>query len=228
MHPPDADSDVCVRLVLAVSLDGRIAPPEGGAAQLGGPGDRQVLEQALAWADATLIGAGTLRAHQCTCLIREQALLDQRRRQGRSLQPEAVVVSRSGGFQPDWRFFSQPLKRWLLSPHPVARAGFDGWIEQGETWSASLQTMVRRNLKRIVLLGGARLAASLLAADQVDVLQLTLTPRLLGGGHGWMPLTAGGDRLPTELASADAWSLEEATPLVGDEVLVTYRRRRSA
>ena len=228
MHPPDADPDVCVRLVLAVSLDGRIAPPDGGAAQLGGPGDRQVLEQALAWADATLIGAGTLRAHQCTCLIREQALLDQRRRQGRSLQPEAVVVSRSGGFQPDWRFFSQPLKRWLLSPHPVARAGFDGWIEQGETWSASLQTMVRRNLKRIVLLGGARLAASLLAADQVDVLQLTLTPRLLGGGHGWMPLMAGGDGLPAELASADAWSLEEATPLVGDEVLVTYRRRRSA
>ena len=43
--------------MLAVSLDGRLAPPSGGAAQLGGSGDRQVLEQALAWSDAVLIGA---------------------------------------------------------------------------------------------------------------------------------------------------------------------------
>ena len=52
-----------MRLVLAVSLDGRLAPPSGGAAQLGGSGDRRVLEEALAWSDAALLGAGTLRAH---------------------------------------------------------------------------------------------------------------------------------------------------------------------
>ncbi|MGA0022394.1 MAG: riboflavin biosynthesis protein RibD, partial [Vulcanococcus sp.] len=45
-----------LRLVLAVSLDGRLAPPAGGAAQIGGRGDREALEQALAWADACLIG----------------------------------------------------------------------------------------------------------------------------------------------------------------------------
>ncbi|MCH1545666.1 MAG: dihydrofolate reductase family protein, partial [Synechococcus sp. MOX_bin32] len=44
-------------------MDGRLAPPEGGAAQLGGEGDRRALEQALAWGDACLIGARTLRAH---------------------------------------------------------------------------------------------------------------------------------------------------------------------
>ena len=65
-----------VRLVLAISLDGRLAPPEGGAAQLGGKGDRAVLEQALAWADACLVGAGTLRARHCTCLIRVPELLE--------------------------------------------------------------------------------------------------------------------------------------------------------
>ena len=77
-----------VRLVLAISLDGRLAPAQGGAAQLGGEGDRQALEQALVWADACLIGAGTLRAHQCTCLIRNPQLLEQRRREGdRSSRP---------------------------------------------------------------------------------------------------------------------------------------------
>ncbi|MFO0103658.1 MAG: riboflavin biosynthesis protein RibD, partial [Cyanobium sp.] len=37
-HPPGTP---WLRLVLAVSLDGRLAPPEGGAAQLGGKGDRR-------------------------------------------------------------------------------------------------------------------------------------------------------------------------------------------
>ena len=44
------------RLVLAISLDGRLAPAEGGAAQLGGQGDRRVLDASLAWADACLMG----------------------------------------------------------------------------------------------------------------------------------------------------------------------------
>ena len=87
-----------VRLVLAISLDGRLAPPPGGAAQLGGEGDRRALEHALAWGDACLIGAGTLRAHQCTCLIRSPQLLEQRRSEGRAEQPVAVVVSRSPDF----------------------------------------------------------------------------------------------------------------------------------
>ena len=84
-----------VRLVLAISLDGRLAPAEGGAAQLGGEGDRVALDQALAWADACLIGAGTLRAHQCTCLIRNRTLVNQRLAAGRPAHPAAVIVSLS-------------------------------------------------------------------------------------------------------------------------------------
>ena len=116
-----------VRLVLAISLDGRLAPPAGGAAQLGGEGDRRALEHALAWGDACLIGAGTLRAHQCTCLIRSPQLLEQRRSEGRTEQPAAVVVSRSPTSSSAWRFFNQPLQRWLLAPEPVDQ-GFDRWF----------------------------------------------------------------------------------------------------
>ena len=64
-----------VRLVLAISLDGRLAPQQGGAAQLGGAGDRRALEEALAWGDAVMIGAGTLGAHRSSCLIRDTDLL---------------------------------------------------------------------------------------------------------------------------------------------------------
>ena len=58
-----------VRLALALSIDGRLAPSNGGKASLGGIGDRKALEEALAWSDASLMGSGTLRAHKNICLI---------------------------------------------------------------------------------------------------------------------------------------------------------------
>ena len=96
--------------MLAVSLDGRLAPPSGGAAQLGGSADRRLLEEALAWSDAALIGAGTLRAHHSSCVIRDCDLLNQRQVQGRSPQPAALVVSREAGFPLEWPFFQQPFE----------------------------------------------------------------------------------------------------------------------
>ena len=212
-----------VRLVLAISLDGRLAPPEGGAAQLGGEGDRHALEQALAWGDACLIGAGTLRAHQCTCLIRSPQLLEQRRSEGRTEQPVAVVVSRSPDFSSTWRFFDQPLQRWLLAPEPVDQ-GFDRWFPLAPTWSERLQALGAAGIQRLVLLGGAQLSADLLQADCVDALQLTLVPQLLGGRFSWLPCTNA--PLPAALAQPGSWQSEGAEDLGDGEWLVRYRRIR--
>lgn len=208
-----------LRLVLAVSLDGRLAPPDGGAAQLGGSGDRRVLEEALAWADGCLIGGRTLRLHGCTCLIRDPDLLAQRQRQGRSLQPTAVVVSRSGSFEPHLRFFGQPLRRLLLLPPPLpasAPAGFAA-VQPLTSWPAALAALAADGLGRLVLLGGAELAGELLALQLVDQLQLTLCPQLLGGAHSWVPA---GVKPPSQ-----GWHLLEHRPLGADEVLLRYGRR---
>lgn len=213
-----------VRLVLAISLDGRLAPPKGGAAQLGGEGDRRALEQSLAWADACLIGAGTLRAHQCTCLIRNPELLKLRRQEGRPEQPAAVVVSRSPDFPLDWLFFRQPLQRWLLSDGSD-RPGFEAHVQPRPTWCLTLQRLAEQGFTRLVLLGGAGLTASMLEEDCIDELQFTLTPRLLGGAHCWLPVSQSFNPLPPALPSSQGWTLEEAMPLEGDELLVRYRRR---
>lgn len=211
-----------IRLVLAVSLDGRLAPPAGGAAQLGGAGDRRVLEEALAWADAVLIGARTLRLHGSTCLIHRPELLEQRRRAGRSLQPMAVVVSRSGQLEPDLPFFRQPLRRGLLRPDaPGGAAPRPPGFEQCwplETWPQALVALGATGLDRLVLLGGAELAGALLALDLVEQLQLTLCPLLLGGPHSWLPE---GVALP-----AGGWELQEQRPLGEGELLLRYGRRR--
>tara|TARA_B100000073_G_C23606255_1_gene522556 strand:+ start:181 stop:819 length:639 start_codon:yes stop_codon:yes gene_type:complete len=210
-------------LVLAVSLDGRLAPPEGGAAQLGGPGDRRVLEESLAWADACLIGAGTLRAHQCTCLIRDAHLMAQRRGEGRPAQPIAVVVSKNSSFPADWRFFQQPLQRWLLAP-AAAEQGFHCWLPLGDCWRERMACLAASGVQRLVLLGGAQLTADLLQADAVDEMQLTLVPQLLGGEKSWVPSGCGS--LPEDLACHRAWLLQEIRPLGGNELMLRYQRQR--
>ena len=213
-----------VRLVLAVSLDGRLAPPSGGAAQLGGAGDRQVLEQALAWSDAVLIGAGTLRAHRCTCLIHEQQLLAQRKQAGKPLQPAAFVVSRHPDFCQDWPFFQQALERHLLTPDRMSAEGFSATHRLQPSWESTLVELATLGFHRLVLLGGAGLCGSLLEADQVDELQLTLSPCLLGGRFSWIPID--GFNMPLALSQPDAWTLLSADRLSGNELVVRYGRSR--
>jgi len=213
-----------LRLVLAVSLDGRLAPAAGGAAQLGGAGDRRALEEALAWADGALIGAETLRRHGSTCLIHARDLLAARQGRGLPPQPPALVVSRSGRFPAEMAFWQQPLPRWLLAPAAAAAAdtaGFDRHLPL-QPWPQLLAALAAEGLERLVLLGGAALAGSLLTVGLVDELQLTLCPLLLGGPHSWLPAAA---LLPGPLTAAGGWQLLEQRPLGGDELLLRYRRR---
>jgi 5-amino-6-(5-phosphoribosylamino)uracil reductase len=212
--------------VLAVSLDGRLAPAGGGAAQLGGRGDRRALEEALAWADATLVGAETLRRHRSHCLIHHGDLLSRRRAERRPPQPIAIVVSRCAALPADLPFFRQPLQRWWLGPAAARSdrsvplpAGFERHLPL-EGWSVLRNLLPTCGIERLTVLGGARLAASLLAEDGIDELQLTLCPRLLGGGHCWLP--AGTAGLP-----ASGWELLEQRPLGEGEVLLRYRRAAS-
>ena len=203
--------------MLAVSLDGRLAPPQGGAAQIGGRGDRRVLEEALAWADAALLGAETLRRHGTTCLIHAPDLLVARAAAGRAPQPLALVASRSGVIPPHLPFFQQPLERWLLAPADVAgeaeALGFTRGVPLAD-WPDALQRLADLGLERLVVLGGAALAGSLLAEGLLDELQLTLCPRLLGGPHTWLPAGA--------VLDSSVWELREQRPLEGGEMLLRY------
>ena len=214
-----------LRLVLAISLDGRLAPAGGGAAQIGGRGDRQVLEEALAWADAVLLGAETLRLHGSTCLIHRPELLEHRRAAGRPPQPLAIVVSRSGAIPAELPFFRQPLRRGLLlldTPVPPQSDQVPSGFEHRwacASWSEALAALQAVGVERLGVLGGASLAASLLAENLLDELQLTLCPRLLGGPHSWLPASAGVD-----LASQCGWHVLEQRTLEGEELLLHYRR----
>jgi 5-amino-6-(5-phosphoribosylamino)uracil reductase len=213
-----------LRLVLAISLDGRLAPVAGGAAQIGGPGDRRVLEEGLAWADGCLIGAETLRRHGTTCLIHAEDLLEQRRQEGQPPQPLAIAVSRRAAFPADLPFFAQPLERWLLTQGGCSgpAAGFQRVLPLA-SWSEALAGLAQAGVVRLLVLGGAQLVASLLAEGWMDELQLTLCPRLLGGPHQWLPAAA-----LVAPPLGHGWQLVEQRRLEGEELMLRYRLDRSA
>ncbi|KKZ11218.1 MAG: hypothetical protein TE42_08430 [Candidatus Synechococcus spongiarum SP3] len=209
-----------MRLVLAVSLDGRLAPPQGGAAHLGGPADRRVLEECLAWADACLVGAGTLRVHGSTCLIHGEDLLQQRRRQQRSCQPHLIVVSRQARLDGALPVFQQPLERWWLAPGQARVDRAPPWsrgVVPLPRWQALPKAMVQKGWRRLVVLGGAQLATTLAAHHLLHELHLTLCPQLLGGGRLWLQ-----DGVSI---SPNLWRPVESRPLGGGEWLCRWRRQ---
>ncbi len=222
-----------ISLVLAISLDGRLAAPNNTKAHLGGLGDRRALEEALAWSDGAIFGCETLRTHQSTCLIHSQHLIDQRVKEGRTQQPIAIVASNSSKYDLDFPFFQQPVERWLIrsSATPINKsqgvkipAGFHRQIFFQDCWAATLSKICEVGLSRITLLGGSKLAFSFLQEDLVDELQLTFVPKLLGGVHTWIPSNM--NRIPLDLYEANAWILKSSQEIGSNELLLRYFRNR--
>jgi len=215
---------------LAISLDGRLAPPKGGKASIGGKGDRKALEESLAWADAVLIGRTTLVAHESTCIIHDKKLIENRIKLGKSHQPIAIVVSQKKSFPEDLIFFNQPVKRWILSPNYPSKEfdqsnNFEKKLIMRESWELTLKELYEIGLKKIVLLGGTKLISSIIDTDNVDELQLTITPRILGGKHSWIPLE--NEKLEAHLGRINCWKLEAIKKLEENEILIKYSRIRN-
>ena len=216
-----------VRLVLASSIDGRIAYPEGGKTKLGLSGDRMVLEESLAWSDGMLMGGQTLRDHQSICIIKNKNLLKQRIATGKNEQPIALIASNQINFPVNWLFFKQPVRRWLLQKQDLENQtklinGFDKKINLKFTWRESLDDLYQKGITKIVLLGGANLISNFLLENLIDELQITITPHLLGGDYCWVSSKLRG--LNTIINTRNNWILKENKKLGNNELLIRYVR----
>lgn len=181
-------------VVLAISVDGKIADFRHTAARFSSATDTAHLEQQIAQADGVIFGAATLRAYGTTLRITNPALLEQRERAGKPSQPVHIVCSRSATFDPDLPFFRQAVPRWLFtSPEGAGHWQNSKQFEQicvldpGESaatewdWRSYLHYLYTLGWKHIAVLGGGTLVASLLAAQLLDEFQITICPLLLGG-----------------------------------------------
>ncbi|NEZ58511.1 RibD family protein [Adonisia turfae] len=222
-----------VTTVLAMSADGKISNPQRGAARFPSAADQHHLEKRLAIADATLFGAGTLRAYGTTALIKDAKLLEKRRQNTQHPQPIHIVCSRSGQLDPTAKFFTQPIPRWLLTTSHGAANWQDTdhferlWIAptvptgQDFAWEQILTKLKALNIHQLIIMGGGQLVAALMAADLIDELWLTICPLIIGG-----------DKSPTP-CDGDGFSLDNAPRFtlishqtVGNEVFLNYKRHR--
>ena len=210
-------------LVIASSLDGRIAVPQGGESHLGSEYDRQLLNKSLTKVDATLFGSGTLKAHQSTFLIRKKNFLKNKQEISAN-QPISVIAGNSTNFSKSWSYFKQPIRRWLISSNKIikdSKVNFDKILVYENSWLDTLNILKKEGIKKIALLGGAKLIESFYKEDLIDEIKITICPKLIGGQYTWIPF-----KEKNEIFNFDnRWKIKMTKLLKTSEVFIHYTKR---
>ena len=209
-------------LVIASSLDGRIAFPQGGESHLGSKYDKQLLNKSLTKVDATLFGSGTLKAHQSTFLIRKKNFLKNRQEISAN-QPISVIAGNSENFSKSWRYFNQPIRRWLISSNrniKDSKFNFDKILFYENSWLHTLNILKKEGIKRIALLGGPKLIESFFKEDLIDEMKITICPKIIGGQYTWIPFKAK-DKI---FNYGNNWKIKMIKVLKTSEIFIHYKK----
>jgi 5-amino-6-(5-phosphoribosylamino)uracil reductase len=221
-------------VVLAMTADGKIADSKRSAARFSSALDKAHLEKQISLVDGVLFGSGTLRAYGTTLAIADAQLLFARKQQAKPSQPIQIVCSASANIDPQWRFFRQPVPRWLLTTAAGAQSwrkrdndGFeqiliaDSQQTQEIDWLEAMAQLKRMGLHKLAILGGGELVASLLSLDLIDELWLTICPVILGGATAPTPVEGVGF-LASQAPRLKLLSVER----VEEEIFLHYRLQR--
>ena len=210
-------------LVIAISLDGRIAFPKGGESHLGSKYDKQLLNNSLKKVDATLFGSGTLKAHQSTILIRKNNFFKNRQEISVN-QPISIIAGNSRNFSKNWRYFNQPIRKWLISSDrniKDSKVNFDKTFFYEDSWLNTLNILKQEGIKRIALLGGAKLIESFFKEDLIDEIKITICPKVIGGQYTWIPF-----KEKNEIFNFDnRWKIKMTKVLKTSEVFMHYTKK---
>lgn len=215
-----------VVLKLAVSLDGRLAAADGTSQWLTGPAARRRAHEARARADAVMVGVGTVLADDPRLTVRLggahapqplRVVLD-----GHARTPASAALAGTGGAPtlvlvgPDADVARVDALRTAGVEVAALAAGPAGGVDL----RAALAALWQRDVREVLVEGGATLAGAVLAAGLVDRLEVHLAAVALG--EAGLPAVRG---LPvTTLAGAPRFALQDVAR-VGDDVVLSYAAR---
>ena len=210
-----------VTIVIASSLDGRIALPEGGESHLGSEEDRKILNQNLSMVDATIFGLGTLKAHESTYLIKNQN--ENNEAKISKSQPISIVASNSKKFNSNWKYFRQPIRRWLISSSKVDNSSNNEFEKQlffEDSWGKTLISLKKQGINDLALLGGAKLINAFIKEDLITDLKITIIPRIIGGRYTWIP-----PKQTNEIFNLKRlWEIKSIKNLMKNEIHIHYKK----
>jgi len=210
-----------VIIVIASSLDGRIAFPGGGESHLGSEEDKKMLNQNLSMVDATIFGLGTLIAHQSTYLIKN--LNDNDEVNILKRQPISIVASNSKNFNSNWKYFRQPIRRWLISSSKVNNSSnndFEKRIFFEDSWGKTLISLKKQGINNLALLGGAKLIKSIIKEDLITDIKITINPRIIGGRYTWIPP----EQTKEIFNLKRLWEIKSIKNLMNNEIHIHYKK----
>jgi diaminohydroxyphosphoribosylaminopyrimidine deaminase/5-amino-6-(5-phosphoribosylamino)uracil reductase len=175
-----------VILKLATSLDGRIAPPVGPTHWISSADSRHLVHRWRRECDAVLVGAGTVLADdpRLTC------------RAPRGRDPVRIVLDARLRVSPAARVFRQrstaptilatALSRVSAARRRYQRPGVEvvgvPATADGIVLDVLMRDLARRGISRVLIEGGAHVAASALRARIVDRVALFVAPLIFGSG----------------------------------------------
>lgn len=183
-------SDCWIRANFVSSLDGA-ASAQGRSEPLSSPADKRVFRLLRALSDVILVGAGTVRVEGYGSTHLDIAGYADLRR-AKNPVPPVAVVTQSADIDPSSVLFTESIVAPIIltsraaPPERLAAleaAGADLAFTSDREVSIgnAVEELRRRGLRRALCEGGPHLFTSLLAADRIDDLCLTLSPTLVVG-----------------------------------------------
>ena len=210
-----------VTIFIASSLDGRIAFPDGGESHLGSKEDRKMLDKNLSFVDATIFGLGTLKAHKSTYLIKNN--FETKEAKISKSQPISIVASNSKKFNRNWKYFRQPIRRWLISSNKVDNSlnnDFEKQVFFENSWGKTLISLKKQGINDLALLGGAKLINSFIKEDLITDIKITIIPRIIGGKYTWIPPEKANEIFNLKRL----WEIKSIKNLMNNEIHIHYKR----
>ena len=210
-----------VTIVIASSLDGRISSPLGGDSHLGSEEDKRMLNDNLSMVDATIFGLGTLKAHQSTYLIKNRCETNEAKISKN--QPISIVASNSKKFNSNWKYFRQPIRRWLISSNKVDNSSNNDFEKQlffENSWGETLISLKKQGVNDLALLGGAKLINSFIKEDLITDIKLTIIPQIIGGKYTWIPPEQSHEIFNLKRL----WEIQSINNLMNNEIYIHYKK----
>jgi riboflavin biosynthesis pyrimidine reductase len=173
---------------MVMTADGSHTGPDGLSGSISSSTDRAVMKQIRRYADAYLVGAGTVRAEGYGAVRADPEAAEHRARLG--LAPAATLAIVSGSCRFDWDNTdfrdsdNRPIILTVDSSAPEDRAAAARWCdvevvgEQRVQARDALAALADRGLTRVTCEGGDALLSEVIRAGVLDELDITIAPLL--------------------------------------------------
>lgn len=218
-----------VTLKLASTVDGRIATRSGESRWITGEAARRAAHMLRARHDAVLVGAGTARHDDPSLTCRLPGLDDRSPVRvvvdGREPLPATHDLIAGAGRPPTWILVAGPRAAGRARAYRGSGAAIEAVEPDGDGnvgLAAALRALAARGITSVLVEGGGRIAAALLAAGLVDRLVWYRAPLAIGGDGRPAVGPLGIDKLD----AAPHFEKIASRP-VGDDVEEIYRPIRT-